>query len=38
MKRKYEGVYILKLQGQEEGIDEMVGKITKALQPNRDKL
>ena len=34
MKRKYEGVYILKLQGQEETIDEMVGKITKELESN----
>lgn len=32
MKRKYEGVYILKLQGQEEGIEEMVGNITKKLE------
>ncbi len=38
MKRKYEGVYILKLQGQEEGIDEMVGKITKELEGNGAKL
>lgn len=34
MKRKYEGVYILKLQGQDESIDEMVGKITKELESN----
>jgi len=34
MKRKYEGVYILKLQGQDETIDEMVGKITKELESN----
>ena len=32
MKRKYEGVYILKLQGQEEGIEEMVSGITKELE------
>ncbi len=32
MKRKYEGVYILKLQGQEDSVDEMVGKITKELE------
>lgn len=32
MKRKYEGVYILKLQGQEEGIEEMVAGITKDLE------
>ncbi len=32
MKRKYEGVYILKLQGQDESIDEMVGQITKELE------
>jgi small subunit ribosomal protein S6 len=38
MKRKYEGVYVLKLQGQEEGIDEMVGKITKELESNGAKL
>lgn len=34
MKRKYEGVYVLKLQGQEDSIDEMVGKITKELESN----
>ncbi|HRQ87710.1 MAG TPA: 30S ribosomal protein S6 [Bacteroidia bacterium] len=34
MKRKYEGVYILKLQGQESTIDEIVGKITKELEGN----
>lgn len=34
MKRKYEGVYILKLQGQEEGIEDMVGNITKELESN----
>jgi ribosomal protein S6 len=34
MKRNYEGIYILKLQGQEEGIDEMVGKISKELESN----
>ena len=34
MKRKYEGVYVLKLQGQDESIDEMVGKITKELESN----
>lgn len=34
MKRKYEGVYILKLQGQDETIDEMIGKITKELEAN----
>lgn len=38
MKRKYEGIYILKLQGQDEGIDEMVGKITKELESNGAKL
>lgn len=32
MKRKYEGVYVLKMQGQEEGIEEMVGNITKELE------
>lgn len=32
MKRKYEGVYVLKLQGQEEGIDDMVANITKELE------
>lgn len=32
MKRKYEGVYILKLQGQEDSIDEMLVKITKELE------
>lgn len=32
MKRKYEGVYILKLQGQEDSVDEMIGKITKELE------
>ncbi len=34
MKRKYEGVYILKLQGQDETIDETVGKIAKELESN----
>jgi ribosomal protein S6 len=38
MKRKYEGIYILKLQGQDEGIDEMVGKISKELESNGAKL
>lgn len=32
MKRKYEGVYILKMQGQEESIDNMVSEITKELE------
>ncbi len=32
MKRKYEGVYVLKMQGQEEGIEEMVSNITKELE------
>lgn len=32
MKRKYEGVYVLKMQGQEEGVEEMVGNITKELE------
>lgn len=32
MKRKYEGVYILKLQGQEEGIEDLVSSITKELE------
>ncbi len=32
MKRKYEGIVVLKLQGQEEGVDEMVGGITKELE------
>lgn len=32
MKRKYEGVYVLKMKGQEEGIEEMVGEITKELE------
>ncbi|MEM7603080.1 MAG: 30S ribosomal protein S6 [Verrucomicrobiota bacterium] len=32
MKRKYEGVYVLKMQGQEEGIEEMVANITKELE------
>lgn len=34
MKRKYEGVYVLNMKGQEEGIEEMVGKITKELESN----
>ncbi len=38
MKRKYEGIYVLKLQGQDEGIDEMVGKISKELESNGAKL
>lgn len=32
MKRKYEGVYVLKMQGQEEGIDDMVSNITKEFE------
>ncbi|MCG8601161.1 MAG: 30S ribosomal protein S6 [Verrucomicrobiales bacterium] len=32
MKRKYEGVYVLKMQGQEEGIEDTVGSITKELE------
>ncbi|MDF1860168.1 MAG: 30S ribosomal protein S6 [Verrucomicrobiales bacterium] len=32
MKRKYEGVYALKMQGQEEGVEEMVTSITKELE------
>jgi len=32
MKRNYEGVVVLKLQGQDEGIDELVGGITKELE------
>ncbi len=32
MKRKYEGVYVLNMQGQEEGVEEMVGNITKELE------
>ena len=34
MKRKYEGVYVLKMQGQEEGVEEMVGSIPKELESN----
>lgn len=34
MKRKYEGVYVLKMQGQEEGIDDKVSSITKELESN----
>jgi small subunit ribosomal protein S6 len=34
MKRKYEGVYVLKMQGQEEGVEEMVSSITKELESN----
>jgi len=34
MKRKYEGVIVLKMQGQEEGIEEAVGGITKELESN----
>ncbi len=32
MKRKYEGIVVLKLQGQEEGVDELVSGITKRLE------
>lgn len=32
MKRKYEGVYVLKMQGQEEGIEDKVSSITKELE------
>ncbi len=34
MKRKYEGVYVLNMQGQEEGLEEMVSSITKELESN----
>ena len=34
MKRKYEGVYVLKMQGQEESIEDMVSLITKELESN----
>jgi small subunit ribosomal protein S6 len=32
MKRKYEGVIVLNLQGKEEGIDDIVGNIGKELE------
>ena len=32
MKRKYEGVFILKLQGQDETIDEMVGNDSRVIR------
>ncbi len=32
MKRKYEGVYVLKMKGQEEGIDDLVSSITTELE------
>lgn len=32
MKRNYEGIIVLKLQGQEEGVDDMVSSITKELE------
>jgi ribosomal protein S6 len=32
MKRKYEGVYVLKMQGREESIDDKVSSITKELE------
>ena len=32
MKRKYKAVYVLKLQGQEEGIDEQISTITNELE------
>ena len=34
MKRKYEGVYVLNMKGQEEGIEDTVGTITKELESN----
>ncbi|MEM9283906.1 MAG: 30S ribosomal protein S6 [Verrucomicrobiota bacterium] len=34
MKRKYEGVYVLKMQGQEADLEEMVSHITKELESN----
>lgn len=34
MKRNYEGVYVLKMQGQEDSIEEMVTKITSELESN----
>jgi len=32
MKRKYEGVFVLRMQGQEEAIDDMVNAITKEME------
>jgi len=32
MKRKYQGVIVLKMQGQEESIEETVGAVTKELE------
>ncbi len=32
MKRNYEGVYILKLQGQEESVDEVIGTISNEIE------
>jgi len=34
MKRKYEGVYVLKMQGQEESVEDKVSSITKELESN----
>lgn len=34
MKRNYEGILVLKLQGQEEGVEELVSGITKELESN----
>ena len=32
MKRKYEGIIVLKMQGQEESLDDSVGAVTKELE------
>lgn len=34
MKRNYEGILVLKLQGQEEGVEELVSGISKELEAN----
>lgn len=32
MKRKYEGIYVLNLKGQDESVDEIIAKITAELE------
>jgi len=38
MKRNYEGIVVLKLQGQEEGVEEMLSGITKELESKGAKM
>ncbi len=38
MNRKYQGIYVLNLQGSEEGVDELVSAITTELEAEGAKL